>query len=115
LNGWIGLILAVSVTAAALGFVGCTPTSQRAPLVADLPAGVDLAAAERGRRLYITDCARCHAVEPVHDYSRARWRELIPEMAELAKHNAQQRRDLEAYIFSALEVPADPGRRQSQR
>ena len=44
------------------------------------PVSADDAQLYRGRRIYLTKCARCHAPEPVAKYSRSDWDRIMPEM-----------------------------------
>ncbi|MFT4549070.1 MAG: mono/diheme cytochrome c family protein [Verrucomicrobiales bacterium] len=60
--------------------------------------GGDLLA--EGKRLYLTRCTSCHAPEPVADYSRSEWREIIPEMAIESKLSAAQERAVLQYVLS---------------
>lgn len=57
-----------------------------------------------GRKLYVSRCASCHAVEPIDRYSVARWKRMIPEMSLDAKLNEKEEFDLEAYIVSARQA-----------
>lgn len=81
---------------------GCKSTPKAVPTVAALNvAGMDSAALERGRRIYLTDCARCHAPEPIGKYSIAEWHEIMPPMIELTKLDAQAAHDVNLYVMTA--------------
>lgn len=98
----------VSALLVALGAViGCMSTAAMAP-----PVGPELlsvagshrtsaAKLKRGRRIYLTQCARCHSVEPIGKYSAAQWRDLLPGMVEESKLEADEAADLEAYVMTA--------------
>jgi hypothetical protein len=79
-------------------------TDQMAPPVDERLAvmgqqrGVDPAVLERGRRTYLVDCGRCHAIEPITRYSMAQWEELLPEMMVEAKLDYDETEQLELYI-----------------
>jgi mono/diheme cytochrome c family protein len=60
---------------------------------------------ERGRLIYVTKCAACHAPEPVRKYSAAKWEEIIPDMAEDTKLNVQDVAAVAAYVRWALQQP----------
>jgi mono/diheme cytochrome c family protein len=60
---------------------------------------------ERGRLIYVTKCAACHAPEPVHKYSAAKWEKIIPDMAEDTKLNPQDVAAVAAYVRWALQQP----------
>lgn len=100
-----------------LGISGCMTLEQMAPPVDDplaqvaVQRGMDAAAARRGREIYITDCAKCHTVEPIGRYSQDEWAKILPEMAEESKLSASQLNDLRAYVVSArafLDLPPPP-------
>jgi len=96
--------------AIAVLIVGCVSLEVLAPpvdqrLVA-AASGVDAASLDRGRRIYITKCAKCHSVEPVHRYSRAQWNDILPDMAEETMLDDTERRDVERYVYAALLVRA---------
>ncbi|MEZ5302389.1 MAG: hypothetical protein R3F11_17410 [Verrucomicrobiales bacterium] len=90
--------------AAALAVSGCVTVDQLAPPTSALPGagGGNLAL---GRQIYVTKCAKCHAVEPVKKYSRAEWAEIMPEMAEETKLNAAETAAVTAYVEAVLAMP----------
>jgi mono/diheme cytochrome c family protein len=83
----------------------CVSLDTAAPPVATLrpaAAGGGSIQLDHGRTIYITKCAKCHAPEPVRNYSAARWREIIPEMAEETKLSSAETEALRAYVFAVL-------------
>ncbi|MHC5007560.1 MAG: hypothetical protein ACYTGF_09415, partial [Planctomycetota bacterium] len=70
--------------AALLAVIGCATIEELAPPVGGLTMregktmGVSADNLERGRAIYITQCARCHSPEPVTRYTEAQWRETLP-------------------------------------
>lgn len=58
--------------------------------------GFDLAL---GRRLYYGRCASCHAPEPIADYTRAEWREMVAHMRERAKLTPPEEAALIAFLM----------------
>ncbi len=60
-----------------------------------------LASLEKGRRIYVTQCARCHAPEPVNRYSLSQWQPILVRMAEETKLSKTDERYLTRYIESA--------------
>lgn len=60
---------------------------------------------KQGRDLYITRCAKCHAPEPVRDYSHTEWEEIIPEMAEETNLSPSETQALRAYVLAVLNEP----------
>lgn len=57
----------------------------------------------KGRTIYVTRCAKCHAVEPVKKYSREQWNTIIPDMAEETKLSPSETAAVAAYIYSILD------------
>lgn len=94
---------------AALSTSACLTLEQAAPLVETLnrqgtqssPAQLAL-----GRDIYITKCAKCHSVEPVHKYPEGEWvHKILPEMNEETKLNAEESAAVKAYILAVLKTP----------
>ncbi len=99
--------------AAALLIAGCASVSDLAPepdpaAVARAGAGgvapSDLAA---GRRIYLTDCARCHSPVAVASLTRRQWGPVLDRMAPLTRLDAGKEAKLRSYIEAM--APADPG------
>lgn len=63
-------------------FTGCSSIESRAPLV-DAGSGSSLASV--GREIYVSNCADCHVVRSVADYTLAQWEVLLPQMQILAE------------------------------
>ena len=91
-----GLLMAVLVLAA------CVSLEQSAPPVALLSGGADRSTLQAGRDIYITRCAKCHAVEPVSKYSLKEWGEILPEMAEKTHLSAADTQRVTAYVHRVL-------------
>lgn len=94
----LGLLLA--------SLTGCASLDTAAPPTAALAGPANTLAS--GRALYVGRCAKCHAVEPVHDYSPAQWATIIPDMAERTKLTPAETADLQTYVDAVLR--ARPGR-----
>jgi mono/diheme cytochrome c family protein len=87
--------------AAALLGGSCASVEQSAPPVAALPGSS--AQMSHGREIYVTKCAKCHKVEPVRNYSRAKWeQEILPDMAEETKLSAADTAAVRAYVMAVL-------------
>ncbi len=98
----------VSIT---LTFAGCLTIEEMAPPVGPefsrIPMnGVTLALLERGREVYISDCTRCHSVEPIDRYTVDRWRTIIERMGPQSKLDKSRTAALEAYVLAAHTVLA---------
>jgi mono/diheme cytochrome c family protein len=52
----------------------------------------------RGRRLYLTTCARCHAPEPVTKYSSSQWSRILPEMIKASKLSGADAAAVTSYV-----------------
>ena len=54
-----------------------------------------------GRRIFLTQCTRCHGVRPIQKYSAEEWREILDDMSGRAKLDAAQRAQLRAYVLAS--------------
>ena len=102
-----------ATTLAALATViGCATIDELAPPVGALALregeamGVTGENLERGRTIYITNCARCHSPEPVAGYSEAQWRETLPRMSHEAMLTAEEASDVRNYVMVTLRSAA---------
>lgn len=92
----------------ALTVGACATLEELAPRVDDAmlsAAGasqVSAASVQRGRDLYVTDCARCHSPEPVTRYSAQQWRTILPRMSKEAALSETDRAAVEAYVMAVL-------------
>ena len=105
--------VAIVIALAAAGFIaGCLSLEAMAPPVgprfvhAAGERGVTLQTLKRGRFIYVTDCARCHGIEPIQRYSTERWRAIVWDMADDARLDRMERDALEAYVVAARDVVA---------
>ncbi|MBL9142359.1 MAG: hypothetical protein JNM99_01645 [Verrucomicrobiaceae bacterium] len=89
--GWLFVVSVVSL----LSSCATTDINAIAPPVAD--GSSQLA---RGRIIYVTKCAKCHAPEPVHNYTRAEWQQIMPEMVEETHLNPSDAAAVTAYVES---------------
>jgi mono/diheme cytochrome c family protein len=108
-------ILTTGTFAALMAFIGCQTLDQLAPPVGELAlreassSNVPAESLERGRTIYISQCARCHTPEPVTRYSEAQWRETLPRMSMEAMLTAQETADVRDYVMVTLRAMADAG------
>ena len=92
----------------AVAVVGCktVPSGKAVPTVEALglhnSAGVE--SLLRGRRIYLTNCTKCHAPEPISRHSLAEWRDLLPDMIELSHLDAQRSADVTRYVICARQA-----------
>ncbi len=98
----------VSIT---LTFAGCLTIEEMAPPVGPEFSsigtnGATRAVLERGREVYLSDCTRCHSVEPINRYSIDRWRTIIERMGPQSKLDKSRTAALEAYVLAAHTVLA---------
>lgn len=101
---WGGAAAVAAVLAA-----GCVSVETVAPPVSVLRGGGGAEVAE-GRRLYLTTCTKCHAAEPVRDYSEAEWATILPDMAEESHFSPAQTAAVAAYVRAVLSTPPGDGR-----
>lgn len=66
--------------------------------------GKDSASLERGRRVYLENCTRCHAPEAIREYTAGRWPGIIADMAERSHLSASQNHDVLAYVLAASQA-----------
>jgi cytochrome c5 len=88
---------------------GCMSLEEMAPPVEQAAAyGGELSTEmlARGRHLYLTKCTKCHAAEPVRDYTASEWHGLMPEMGEETKLSAADEEAVLQYVLAAGKVPA---------
>ena len=88
---------------------GCLTIEQMAPPVGPefSTIGTNVATRavlERGREVYLSDCARCHSIEPINRYSIGRWRAIIERMGPQSKLDVSRTVALQAYILAAHRV-----------
>lgn len=94
----------------ALVLAGCLTIEEMAPPVGPafstigMEDAVSLTLLRRGRNVYLSDCTRCHAVEPIDRYSTAHWRAIIKRMRSRSKLDDSQTAALEAYVYAAHTV-----------
>jgi mono/diheme cytochrome c family protein len=100
--------LTTGTFAALMAFIGCQTLDQLAPPVGELTlreasnSNVPAENVERGRTIYISQCARCHTPEPVTRYSEAQWRETLPRMSLEAMLTAKETADVRDYVMVTL-------------
>ena len=98
--------------AALLAVIGCATIEELAPPVGGLTMregktmGVSADNLERGRAIYITQCARCHSPEPVTRYTEAQWRETLPRMSHESMLTDQEAADVRDYVMATLRATA---------
>lgn len=89
-------------------YSGCMTLEQMAPPVGGefrmiaARHSVEVTTLELGREIYISDCARCHSVEPIGRYSAQHWRNILPTMAEKTLLNKRSAEAVESYVTLAL-------------
>lgn len=80
-----------------LALPGCVSLDTAAPQLGT--GGSPLA---EGRAIYVGQCAKCHAVEPVLDYTAAQWATIMPDMAERTKLTSAETASVTAYVNQVL-------------
>ncbi len=102
----VGGVLSLSLT-------GCLTVGQMAPPVDPdftrlaTGTGVSRATLDVGREVYISDCARCHTIEPISRYTADRWNDIISRMGARSKLDETRAEALRAYVLTAHQVLAD--------
>ena len=87
---------------------GCTPIATLAPPVnekmvsAAYVLGYDRSDLERGRLLYLSDCARCHSPVTINSLSKEQWSTVLPRMVGITNLDQEAQQSLESYITCVL-------------
>jgi uncharacterized membrane protein len=87
---------------------GCMSLEELAPpveLASAYGGGTSAETLELGRHLYLTKCTKCHAAEPVREYSASEWHGLMPEMGEETKLTAAEEGAVLQYVLASGRVP----------
>ncbi len=88
-------------------FSGCMTLEQMAPpvgadfLIVAAQRGMEQTTLELGREIYLSDCVKCHSVEPIGRYSADDWREILPRMSREAELADQRSAAVDAYVTLA--------------
>lgn len=104
-RAFVRRLLAVALCLSAT-LAGCLTIEEMAPPVGPewlsaATGGATCAVLEKGRQVYLTDCTRCHSVEPIDRYSRGHWRIIIERMGPQSKLDVSRTEALQAYILAA--------------
>ena len=106
----LGAFGACTIGALAVVFSGCMTIEEMAPTVGpefaqrDVSNGSSLIVLQEGRKVYLSNCSRCHSIEPISRYSRDRWRSIVVRMAPESRLDAASTEALEAYVLAAHNV-----------
>lgn len=93
----------IPVLIAALFLAACSqfvPPKVSTKLIAAAPDN-DARELEHGRTLFLNRCLQCHTLPAVTKYSAAEWPGLVRGMAARAELNAEQEREIIAYLRAA--------------
>ena len=90
-----------------LGMAGCHTVSveQLAPPVEQITVDPsNVGQYQRGREIYVSRCAKCHAVKPVNAFAAQDWAgRIMPKMAKKAKLTPEEKETVLAYVLAARE------------
>ncbi len=82
--------------------IACSPKTTEAPMKFE-PSKKSLSeSAMKGEKLYIEHCGKCHKLEPIHEFSEARWKRIVPDMAKKSKLNDEQESFILTYVLEEL-------------
>lgn len=93
-----------------LGVGGCLTVGQMAPPIDPefariaMRSGISRSVLEIGREVYISDCTRCHTVEPISRYAPERWHDIITRMGVESKLDEAHTEALRVYVLTAHKV-----------
>lgn len=94
-------LLNLLFSAASLGLTGCRSLDQIAPPVSVVVTHPN-DKLSLGRELYVTKCAKCHAPEPILEYSASKWEEIVADMAEETKLTDHETSAVHDYVMAVL-------------
>ncbi|MCI0364101.1 MAG: hypothetical protein L0219_09490 [Phycisphaerales bacterium] len=94
--------LAATIVGACATIEELAPPVDQAMLSAAGPSEASTIQLERGRELYVTDCARCHSPEPVMRYTAQQWGTILPRMTKESSLSDVDRAAVEAYVMAVL-------------
>lgn len=95
-----------------LAALGCASIVSRVPLVtpamtaAAVGSGVEPAALDRGREIYLNRCTRCHGPVAIAGRTPRQWDAILPRMAAESQLDSSATADLTAYIQAVGAVAA---------
>lgn len=101
------ILLLTGSTIFTILLAGCLTIEQMAPPVdmefseIGMKYSVTLSTLQQGRDTYLTDCTRCHSIEPINRYSKDRWHTIIERMGPESKLDESRIDALRAYIVAA--------------
>ncbi len=101
-------------------FSGCMTIEQMAPPVGpELQTiaarhSVEVETLELGRKIYLSDCVKCHSVEPIGRYSVEKWRGMFPKMFDKTLLYGEDAKALEAYVTLAHVLLAETARGEAE-
>lgn len=89
---------------------GCTAIEVLAPPVDNLFVSEaklsqeEAAHLQKGRKIYLNMCQRCHSVRQVDEISAEAWEKHIPKMYKKAKLFPEEQKAVEAYLKAAAPI-----------
>lgn len=51
-----------------------------------------------GKVVLLKNCAKCHEMKPIHDYTSGQWTKILPEMIKKSRLNEEEARQITAYV-----------------
>lgn len=83
------LVFLVVATVAIL-LDSCSATKLAIPTQADADRvpGASLVALQNGRRLYMANCGKCHAIKDPASRTQNKWKEIVPKMVQRVNKKA---------------------------
>jgi len=106
LNPFVSLLLLASVTLASCGSAIPAPTQAHLSVAREREPEVTLDDLTRGRSLYVSRCAGCHALQQPSAQPADRWAPIVEEMRTVhgAKIADPEARDIVRYLETASRV-----------
>ena len=83
------------------GAIACTPKT--AEIIEEKDGGFPTVQIGEGQSLFVSKCAKCHDLPVIDNYSKERWKDILPKMVVKAKLTDKEASKVEAYINWELE------------
>lgn len=78
--------------------VACSPKTTETVTEPATDTTMPKADIAEGKVVYLKDCAKCHAVKPVHNYTQEQWMKILPAMIKKARLDEDKSRQVTAYV-----------------
>ena len=89
---------------------GCMDGLKVAPTVQELGVTTDIALLEKGRKIYVHSCTKCHNALRITRFTQEEWDGILPDMILESGLSSAQGMHVDAYIKAVLRSSSTPAR-----